>query len=340
MSGLVNGIFNNPAFGMESLTDSILNIPFLPTQARMLGIFENDGIATTKLDLEFDAINVALIPATQRGGPETNYRPAKRKMRSLNVPHFPLRDTILPEEIQNVRLFGSNNELASAQAVVDKRLRGMAASHDATLEYQSIGAIKGVIYDADGTSVIYNLYNEFDITQTVVDFLLGTDSTDIKGKCTQVIRAIEDALGAYTYEAIHCFCGNDFFDALVKHPDVAEAYRLWKDTEGQFGAFARSDSRKGFTFGGITFVNYRGNISGVGFVAAGEAHFFPVGVPGLFRTVFAPANMMETVNTIGLPRYARSEPKDMGRGLDLLTESNALAYCTRPGVLVKGRTSN
>ena len=340
---MLNGIFSNPAFGMEALTDSILNVPFVPTAARALGIFENEGIATTTLDLELDSVSMTLIPVTQRGGPATKFRQAKRTMRSLKVPHLQLSDTIKPEEIQNVRLFGSNNQLQSAQAVVNKRLTGMALSHDVTLEYQSIGAIKGVIYDSDGATVIYNLFDEFQIAQTTFDFLLGDANQDMKHWCLKVKRAIEIGLGAArVYSHIHCFCGNDWFDAFVAHPDVVAAYRLWQDrsNQGQYGDFARNDNRSGFQFAGITFENYIGGVGGVDFVPAGEAHFFPVGVPNLFRTVFSPGDFWETVNTIGLPRYARGEPLRMGRGLELITESNPLCYCTRPVALIKATTSS
>ncbi len=340
---MLNGIFTNPAFGMEALTDSILQIPYMPTQARALGIFANEGIPTTTLDIELDAINFSLIPNTKRGAPATNYREGKRVMRSLKVPHLQLADTIHPEEIQGVRLFGSANELVSAQAVVQRRLMGMAMSHDATLEYQSVGALTGVIYDADGSTVIYNLFTEFGISQTSFDFLLGDANQDMKHLCLKVVRAIKVALGAMMYQRIHCFCGKDWFDAFVAHPDVVAAYRLWQDRSsgggGQYGDFARSDNRSGFEFAGITFENYIGGVTS-DFIPAGEAHFFPVGVPNLFRTVFAPGNFWSTANTIGLPRYAVGEPMRMGRGLELLTESNPLCYCTRPLTLVKATTSS
>ena len=43
----------------------------------------------------------------------------------------------------------------------------------------------------------------------------------------------------------------------------------------------------------------------VDFTDASKAYFFPVGVPGLFRQYNAPADFVETANTIGLPRYAK-----------------------------------
>jgi Phage major capsid protein E len=46
-------------------------------------------------------------------------------------------------------------------------------------------------------------------------------------------------------------------------------------------------------------------VRSVDFTDASKAYFFPVGVPGLFRQYNAPADFVETANTIGLPRYAK-----------------------------------
>ena len=45
-----------------------------------------------------------------------------------------------------------------------------------TLEHLRMGALKGVILDADG-STLYDLYQEFEITPKVVNFALTTAST-------------------------------------------------------------------------------------------------------------------------------------------------------------------
>jgi hypothetical protein len=69
-----------------------------------------------------------------------------------------------------------------------------------------------------------------------------------------------------------------------------------------------------------------------------KAHFFPVGVPGLFRQYNAPADFVETVNTLGLPRYAKQAvDQEFGRWVKLHTQSNPLPICTRPKVLIKGK---
>ena len=60
---------------------------------------------------------------------------------------------------------------------------------------------------------------------------------------------------------------------------------------------------EGVSFGGITFQRYRG---GLGFgVPTDKAYFYPEGVEGLFGICHAPADTFETVNTVGLPLYAR-----------------------------------
>ena len=69
-----------------------------------------------------------------------------------------------------------------------------------------------------------------------------------------------------------------------------------------------------------------------------KAYFFPVGVPGLFRQSNAPADFVETANTIGLPRYAKQAvDQQFARWVMLHVQSNPLPICARPRVLIKGK---
>jgi len=90
------------------------------------------------------------------------------------------------------------------------------------------------------------------------------------------------------------------------------------------------------SFGGITFRRYRG---GLGFgVPTDKAYFYPEGVEGLFEIYYAPADTFETVNTVGLPLYARMIPdRDRDEWVRLEIESNPLPICTRPQVLRSAR---
>jgi Phage major capsid protein E len=122
-----------------------------------------------------DSLN--LVETTARGAPAIQNTTNKGKARSLVVPHIALEDTILADEVQNVRAFGSESMLEGVQAVVNQRMSEMATKMDATLEHLRIGAIKGQILDADGSAVIYDLFTQFGVTaHSEIDFGLDNAS--------------------------------------------------------------------------------------------------------------------------------------------------------------------
>jgi len=331
-------IFGNSAFSLTSLTDAINKVPFVPGRLGQLGIFDESGVSTTSVMIEEREGSLTLIETSQRGAPAQQNQHNKRKARSLVVPHIALEDTILADEVQNVRAFGSESMLDGVQNVVNFRLAEMARKHDATLEHLRIGAIKGQILDADGTTVLYDLFNEFGVSAySEIDFDLD-NATPAKGavrkKCHDLVRKVEDELGAAPYSYIHAYCSATFFDDLVSHPEVEESYRRYQES-----AFLRAGlARKSFEYAGIVFEEYRGKVGSVDFIPDGKAHFFPVGVPGLFRQYNAPADFVETANTVGLPRYAKQAvDQEFGRWVKLHTQSNPLPICTRPKVLIKGK---
>ena len=197
-----------------------------------------------------------------------------------------------------------------------------------------MGALKGIILDADG-STLYNLYDEFGITSKTINFALATDNTNVRQKCVDTLAHIEENLRGEFMTSVRCLCSPEFFEKLIAHPKVEKAYENF-----QQGAILRDDVRAGFTFGGIVFEEYRGQATdGNGatrrFIAAGEAHAFPVGTIDTFGTYVAPADFNETVNTLGQPLYAKQDSRKFERGTDLHTQSNPLPMCHRPGVLVK-----
>lgn len=331
-------VFSNSAFSVISLTDSINKIPFIPGRIGQLGIFTESGITTTSVMIEEREGSLNLIETTSRGAPAVQNQLNKRKARSFVVPHIALEDTILADEIQNVRAFGSESQLESIEQVIQFRLAEMAQKHDATLEHMRIGAIKGQILDADGATILYDLFDEFGVSQhSEIDFDLDNATPTegiIKKKCHDVRRKIEDELGAQPYQHVHALCGSSFFDDLITHIEVKEAYERYMD-----GLFLRQGQARGsFEYAGIVFEEYRGKVGTVDYTDANKAHFFPVGVPGLFRQYNAPADFVETANTIGLPRYAKQAvDQEFARWVKLHTQSNPLPICTRPRTLIKAK---
>lgn len=331
---MMPNVFQSTAFELVTLTDAINKVPHVPMRIEQMGIFSSSGVATTTIAVEERSGSLSLIPNTQRGAPANQNQHNKRKVRDFRIPHHPLEDTILAEEIQDVRAFGATGSLEAVETKRDERLAEMKQKHAATIEYGRIGALKGVILDADGTTEIYDLFDEFGLTQETVDFALATGTTQVLLKCMEVKRLIESALGGMVYQGIHVLAGSEWWDKFITHESVRDAYKYFQ-ANGQSQMPLRDDLRfAGFPFGGITFEEYRGSVGDVDFIAADEAHAFPVGVPGLFRTVFAPGTFLETVNTLGLPFYAKAVPNQMNTALMLHTQSNPLSYCTMPGTLI------
>lgn len=323
-------------FSVQALTAAINKQPFIPGQLGATGIFVEDGVADTTIKIEENNGTLALIEPTPRGGPGQTIGDEDRRVIPFEIDHYEINDAVLADEVQGVRMFGSDDQLESVQNRVDSKLSTHARAHDATLEHQRVGAIKGVILSGKG-KVLHNLYDRFGLA-VPAPIALGINAqvegiaTMIKG---DVVYSIEDELDA-PYDHIHAMCGRDFHDALWDQKEVRETFLA-----DNMGYKLRDGAPDVFTVGKVTFERYRTGKKataangGAAFIAADEARAFPVGVADLFITRFAPADLEDTVNTIGLPRYARQYPMANGKGRHLDSQMNAISLCTRPGVLKK-----
>ena len=188
------------------------------------------GVRTRTIIIEEMAGVLNLLPTQPVGTPGTVGITGKRKVRSFVIPHIPHDDTVLPEEVQGIRAFGSETETDAIANLMALKLQNMRNKHAITLEYLRMGALKGVILDADG-STLFNLYTEFSITPKTVGFALTTASTEVLLKVLEVKRHIEDNLKGEFMTGILCLCSQGFFDALTTHAKVKEAYARWR--EGQ-----------------------------------------------------------------------------------------------------------
>lgn len=323
-------IFNDDAFSVVSLTKAIEDTPFVPGRVGQLGIFSEEGVSTTSISIEKVGSTVSLVPAASRGSSGRPMGNDKRQMIPFTATHLPQRASILADEVQNLRAFGSETEVETAQRLMNRKLAKMRRDLDTTIEYQRIGAIKGSILDSDGTTELLNLHTAFGTSVTSHSLVLGTAGTLVRNKVIEARRKMEAALGGLTYSGARVLCSASFFDALVGHSKVEAAFDRYMN-----GEFLREDQRGGFYFAGAFWEEYRGQVGATKFITDGEAWMVPEGVPDLFVTNYAPADYMETVNTLGQAYYAKQAPKDFGKGIDVETQSNPIHICTRPAVPVK-----
>lgn len=325
-------IFGGDEFGRIAMTTAI-NQPTegqaVPT--RLDELFEESGVTTTAVFIERENDSLTLVPAAERGAPSDPTTGAARDMVPFQTIHLPTTAVIRADEVQGIRAFGTESELETVTALVEKRLQKMRKRLDATIRYQRVGAITGKVYDADGQRLLLDLYARFGIEQQVVAFTMNTTTTKLLAKVTEAKRKAEDAIGGTgIITGWLGICGRNWFDSFTNHDSVQKAYDRWND-----GQFLREDHRAGFSFGGVNWEEFYGKVGAIEYMDADAAYLVPVGVDGLFITNFAPADYMETVNTTGVPFYASQEALRHNKGIDMEAQSNPLSLCTLPRAIIK-----
>jgi hypothetical protein len=327
-------IFNNDAFSVTTLLGQINSIPFRPGKIGQLGLFTEQGLTTTTAGFERIGTTLMLVPVSPRGGVPPTQPRDRRSMISISAPRLALQDAVYADEVQNLRAIGSMTALETVQGLLRQRLAKAAGHLDQTLEWHRRGALFGQVLDADGVSVILDLYSLHGVTkQTEVDFDLD-NATPANGalrkKFSQIIRQIEEELGGVPYTGVQGFAGKNFMEDLVAHPQFTNTF------QGTDAARLR-DRTVGIevSFAGITISEYPGKVNGIQFVDDDKAVFFPTGVADLFQTWYAPADYEETVNTLGLPRYAKTAPDPTGfdRMRQVEAQTNPINFCSRPRVV-------
>ena len=326
-------IFEGDAFSVVELTRALENIPFKPATLSGSDLFAERGMRTRTVVIESRDGTLSLIPFSERGSGYDQQSPESRQVRAFVCRQFKKQDVLWASEIQGIREFGAESVTSQAQAEVARRMRRLRSDAEATFEYHLLNAIQGVVKDPRDGSEVINFSNEFGITPAAeIDFDLDNQSPAsgvLRKKCQALIESVEESLGGLAVGPVQlrAECGSAFFADLVAHKEIRETY---------LNTAAASELRGRVVdevmFGGITFRRYGGN-STIG-VPTDKAFFYPQGIEGLFEIYFAPADTFETVNTLGLPLYARMIPdRERDEWVRLEIESNPLPICTRPQVL-------
>ena len=339
-------IFKNDAFNVITMSDALSEVKYKPGFLTAIGLFETTSVDTTRIGIEKDKEeNLIIVPESPRGGVGKTIGKKGRSMRYLDVPHFQVDDSIYAEEVQNVRAFGQEQAVETFQGRIANRAVEVKNSFALTEEWHKMSVVvNGQMLDADG-SVIYDYFAEMGEAQpAAVDWDLDNANPDrgiLRQRSTNLVRAMGDSLGGLPFSGILALCGDTFFDDLVKHKEVYDTYlghpgasRLRQpviDVSNQSlntGVWGRIDLFD------ITWVNYRGMANGPQ-IPTNECKFIPLGVPGLFRSVYAPADYIETVNTMGKKLYVKTLPMHNDKGVSVEYQTNVLHYCTRPRLLMR-----
>lgn len=333
-------IFNADAFSVTSMTEAMREISYVPGRIGELGLFQVESIDTLDVAIEKQsAESLLLVPSSPRGGPGDTRDIGRRSLRKLTVPHFQRNDAIYADEVMGVRAFGSETAVETLQGKIARKAAVHSQDFALTEEYHRLSVIKsGILYDSDGAAQIYNYATEFgESLPAEVDFDLDNASPAagvLRRRCAALLRAMADSLGGLPFRGVMVIMGKAFADDFYAHKEVRETYLNYAAAADLRAGYVSTTGKTygGFEFGGIVWEEYRGG----GSVTVGDdkAHAFPVGVPGLFKTLYAPADYIETVNRPGQRLYAKQWQKPNDKGVNVEFQMNALHYCTRPRVLM------
>jgi hypothetical protein len=305
-----------------------------------LGVFNETSVPSINVALEYKNGILNLLQTSQRGGNGATLGvPPKRKMMNFSTFHVEHDDEITADEIQQVRRFGQEYQTEALEDLVMMKTEAAAAKHDITLEWYRMGALRGLVMDADGTTLL-DMFASFGLSQTVFNFPFSNTSANIGQFIETVKRYFEvNALGE-TFSSIRVLCSPEFFAALTGHPSIVAAYQYFTSVQEPL----RADLRTAFTHKGVTFEEYVGQATSLNadnsvtvrkFVPTGDAVPVLQGTRQLFRMYYGPADFVSEANKPGLKRYVKLLPDPSGKDkfVTLHTQMNPLPLVTRPALI-------
>lgn len=342
MNTLTFDIYDGDAFRPTTLTDWVNRfVPFQPTFLSSLGLFQaSGGVYTT--DVAFDDENgtLTLIKTSPRGSAPEQSQGTKGRTFKVPTVRLAREAVITADQVAGVRVLGST-VLQSAQRVINSRIEGptgLKAALSYTFEHMQLGAVDGIVYDADNSTVLWDYFSFYGVSRPASVALpikpTATLDTPLKKALTALKRSMVSELNGLstTGARIIILCGDTFFDDIDNCPEVVAARKIQATGNSNAPAIiADNKAYSSFVYGDCIFVNYRGSEDSKVAVPTDGGRAFFLGVPGLFPTFFAPADTMDFIGTEGLPSYLlqrRERQTESSRAFEL--QSNPLFMNMRP----------
>lgn len=284
-------VFGGDAFNGAAMIRGIEKRTYIPQ-----GLDEIIGFEPRPVDKDVVYIGQknrlnGLIQSTLRGAPiEMRTRPDK-DYRPIRIPRIAEGDQLYAHEMADMIPFDGETDEEMIATRIAEMQEDLIGDVEMTEEHMRLGALNGIILDADGSEIV-NYYDEFNIAvPSAVDLALDDAAMtigELRAKIGNLLtipitRAAKTGMmGRVQMRAV---CGDAFWYALTGHPAVAKTY------EGYAAAAALRDDQtwSSFVFAGVTWYHYRGSDDNSAIaIGANEAKVFPFGLPGMFQHVMGP----------------------------------------------------
>lgn len=335
-------------------TDSLVLVPNTVGIVNALNIF-SPYYSTQKIVEVVRSTSRSTI-LEDRNWDERNQTIAGRSRDSLllAIPHFPADDAITPNDIDGVvsaNSLAEAAELESVQNVRADKMFDLREAHGLTMEAARMQLITdGSVYAPNGT-VVTNYYTEFGVTREEigVDLSAATDPRAAVNEGKRAVRAGLTGGQAGTVRAFVALCSSSFYEAMLMNPYVTDTMKQVGGQQAQnllLGAGGDAvpglDARfEATTLFGVTWIDAgaagRDLADGtfVPFVPEGDAYLMPVGVRDMFKTYFAPANRLTTVNRRAQGSYWFEYLNEKDDIIEIMTEQNFLNALLNPAAIVR-----
>jgi Phage major capsid protein E len=356
MDAQVLDIFGSDMFKMANLTMALNKRPTVPMAVGKMGLFTEQPLTTDNVVIEELNEKVGLLPYTHKNGPGTIITADKRTGRPFTVPTIEANAEVWASDVAAVRAFGMPDALQTvAGKVMEVTDRARTNRFEPTFEFLRVKSLAGYIGDPGTPATpILDLCAEMGVTRaTALNMAAGAGSATVAtqiGFADTIRERVVTGLGGIPFTGIVALCGRAFFRALKTNAVVRDDVKTVNFGLGMQAVLLQNlgpnntqqmlDATPVLNWQGITWIEYSLSLGlGVGgaveFIPSAEAIAFPTGVPGQFVQWNAPAAYIETINTPGLPLYAKSELKKFGKGVDIALTSRPFFMNSRPSASVR-----
>lgn len=303
--------------------------------------FNKQGVTNRNMIIERTEGKLGIVPEAALGSPGYVAERDDESATSIIIPHFPMKDALLPQQFAGIRETGTALEKTVAgerNKVLDRLDR-----HNRLLwEIGRVGAMTGLLMGATKTGQIVvrkNWYNTFrdksdqPLVQSTASINFAAGATNIRSTLVGVRNQSEDNLGDLTAVRYVAVCGKNRFGTITDHPKFEKAFERYND--GQ--ALRDNLEIDGFQIGNDIYVvkYHRATVAGLTLIGDDDMYMVPVVDEGFFETRFAPGSGFSDLGSKGLPQYVSTKILDHDEGVEFKGQTNFASWCSRLESIVK-----
>lgn len=338
------------SFKNADFVEAIQDVPLQYGYINSLNMFNVKSTNQTAIIFDKDSSSITLLPQVNRGDKSsTQGHEHTADTFALKLAYFKHQDRLTGEDIQSWRQIGSTDDQTIAKATAEK-LTDMRLAWDQTQEYMKLQAMKGIFKTPDG-QVMANMFTEFGVTQDSVDFALGTSTTNVDQKIRQMKSLIsKSVLNGGAMSGVEVLVDPVFFDKLISHPNIKNAYQFYANSGKQnlrddMSSYMKYGIMDTFEHRGVRFVSYDATFNlpnGTTELAFADSTglAYAQGVRDLFRGYNGPSNKLSAANQPGQEVFMSTymDPKD--EYVEFEMEAAPLFFTTKPKSIISVTSSN